>query len=77
MKALNIIALDLDDNLPYHAYIEAGFDAGAMIQMEKYGGWKLLLGPGTAIRVSWLAYVMCVSANQFMMAESLLGLLEL
>lgn len=44
--------LELDDSLAYDRYLEAGFSTRAMLQTEQFGAWNLLLGPGTALRVS-------------------------
>lgn len=52
MKALNILALQLDPSRLLTDYIKAGLDVARLVKVEEFGEWMLLLGPGMTIRVS-------------------------
>lgn len=54
MKGLKFVVVELDNTLSYEKYLEAGFNPEALIQTEVFGAWKLILGPGSAMRVSVL-----------------------
>lgn len=52
LKALDIVTFEIDPRTSYADYIEAGIDPAVLLQEEKFAPWRMVLGPGTAIRVS-------------------------
>jgi hypothetical protein len=51
-EGFNTIALQIDPDMVLSEVADAGINMGILCQVEAYGEWFMLLGPGTAVRVS-------------------------